>query len=197
MLHKEKDIHNMFTINLAIIAATSTKDMEFLKKTILPIPVILFNRYLDSYHSINLNNKAAGEDAARFLVDKGIDIPPHRNFSTVNSIEGGYTVADEIMALEEIPEVIFYNSDSIPVGLINSLNRKGINIPSDTEVIALGMNTTENSKYSNPPITVVDIPIEKMASESVKLAVDILKHKIDNVQHRSYNAELVIRDSCK
>ena len=228
MLHKEKDIQNMFTFNLAIIAATSTKDMEFLNKTILPIPVILFNRYLDAYHSINLDNKAAGEDAARFLVDKGmkkiatvsgkskyianvertnafidycenkgISIPSHNNLATENSIEGGYTIANKIIDLDDMPEVIFCNSDSIAVGLINSLNMKGVKIPDDTEVIALGMNTPENSKYSNPPITVIDIPIEKMASECVKLAIDILEHKIDTIQHRSYNAELVVRDSCR
>ena len=106
-------------------------------------------------------------------------------------------VADDIMALEEMPEVVFCNSDSIAVGLINSLGQKGIRIPHDLEVIALGMNVPEISKYSNPPLTVVNIPMEKMGRECVKLAVDILEHKVDSVQHRSYKAELIVRDSCR
>ncbi len=58
------------------------------------------------------------------------------------------------------------------------------------------MDSPETSEYNSPSITVVDVPIEKMAAESIKLIVDILEHKVEKICHKQFDTELIVRESC-
>lgn len=223
-LYKEKGIQNMNTFNLAIIAATSTKDMEYLNRNNPPIPIILFNRYSEKYHSVNLDNVNAGEKAARFLIKKEmkrfatisgtskyiasterinafIKYCESHNTETIQieteySVKGGYEAADKILNLPVLPEAIFCSSDSIAIGLLNSLNKKGVKIPEALEVIALGLDNLETGEYSNPPLSIINIPIDNMASQCISMAIDILIGSKDDIHHVSFEAELIPRESC-
>jgi DNA-binding LacI/PurR family transcriptional regulator len=71
-LHLEKGLKDMNTFNAAIIANTSSVDNEYLNKSILPIPVVLYNRYSDMYNTVCIDNALAGKKAAIHLINKGI-----------------------------------------------------------------------------------------------------------------------------
>ncbi len=55
----------------AIICNASYKDLQFLKKTRPPIPVVLYNRSCEGYCSVNVDDAAMGALAARALIGEG------------------------------------------------------------------------------------------------------------------------------
>jgi LacI family purine nucleotide synthesis repressor len=226
-LHAEKKIKSMNYFNLVILATTSKKDMDFLQRTIIPIPVILFNRKSSKYHSVNLDNADAGKKAADYLIKKkikrigiisnnsryianserldsflmncrknNIQVKENNIYISENSIAGGYNVGSEILKSINNFEAIFCSSDSIALGLLNYFSSRGINVPQKIKVLSFGMNNPENNKYSCPPLTVVDIPIEEMASRSIKLSMDILSRKVENIKHIDYFSKVISRKSC-
>lgn len=71
-LYEKKDLFNFSSYNAAIIATTSPADMEYLKKHTPSMPVVLFNRTLDDYFSVGIDNEGAGKKAALHFINEGI-----------------------------------------------------------------------------------------------------------------------------
>jgi len=89
-------------------------------------------------------------------------------FEAENSAKGGAECAGRILEKcsgigAEMPDSFFCASDAIAIGLTNFLTGKGIRIPDDVGVIAIGNGEPQYSKYNNPSITVINIPMESMA----------------------------------
>lgn len=70
-LHEKKDLFSFSSYNAAIIATTSPSDMEYLKNHTPSMPIVLFNRILDNYYSVGIDNEEAGRKAALHFINKG------------------------------------------------------------------------------------------------------------------------------
>lgn len=114
-----------------------------------------------------------------------------------NSLKGGVLAAKKLLKLPTMPKALFCNSDSIALGALHVFNKEGIKVPEDIEIIAIGMNDSEHTEFSTPPITIVDIPIEKMAGKCIELISDMLNQKLEKPTSIFVDAPLIIRDSCK
>ncbi|MFL0250859.1 LacI family DNA-binding transcriptional regulator [Clostridium neuense] len=114
-----------------------------------------------------------------------------------NSLKGGVLAAKKLLKLPTMPKALFCNSDSIALGSLHVFNKEGIKVPEDIEIIAIGMNDSEHTEFSTPPITIVDIPIEKMAGKCIELISDMLNQKLEKPTSIFVDAPLIIRDSCK
>ncbi|MCD2349048.1 LacI family DNA-binding transcriptional regulator [Clostridium guangxiense] len=114
-----------------------------------------------------------------------------------NSIAGGVKAAKKLLKLTNMPKALFCNSDSIALGALHIFNKKRIKVPEDIEIIAIGMNDSEHTEFSTPPITIVDIPIEKMAGKCIELISNLLNQKLESPTSILFDGPLIMRDSCK
>lgn len=126
-----------------------------------------------------------------------IKIAPEHILDTDNSLKGGVLAAKKLLKLPNIPKALFCNSDSIALGALHVFNKEGIKVPEDIEIIAIGMNDPEHTEFSTPPITIVDIPIEKMAGKCIELISDMLNQKLEKPTSIFVDTPLIIRESCK
>ena len=117
--------------------------------------------------------------------------------TTESSIQGGVLAAEIFLERKHLPKAIFCDSDSLALGMLHVFNKKNIKIPEDSQIIAIGMGSPEVSQYSTPPLTVVEIPLEEMAAECVKLMINVLEHRLDTPIHVNYGSKLIMRESCK
>lgn len=79
-LYKENGLINKNRYSVAIVGAASAKDMDYLKSMNFKIPIILFNRYLDNYHTVCSNDEASAYRAATIFANKG-----HKNIAVISA----------------------------------------------------------------------------------------------------------------
>ncbi len=136
-----------------------------------------------------------GESFLKFFKRKGIEIPKERIISSKNSVLGGSEAGEILLKSGKIPRAVFVDSDVMAQGLIHFFNKNGVKIPEECEVISVGIGPTEISKYFMPSITVVDMPLEEMAAECIKLISEILEHNIDSKKDILLETKLMPRES--
>lgn len=71
-----------------------------------------------------------------------------------------------------LPEAFFVASDHMAIGALRSFFDLGLSVPKDIAVI--GLSNIELSKYSNPPLTTISLPIEEMG----QVAANVLFERI-------------------
>lgn len=136
-----------------------------------------------------------GESFLNFFKRKGIEITKERIISSKNSVLGGTEAGEILLKSGKIPRAVFVDSDVMSQGLIHFFNKNGIKVPEECEVISVGIGPTEISKYFMPSITVVDMPLEEMAAECIKLISEILEHNIDSKKDILLETKLMPRES--
>ncbi|MFA7129099.1 MAG: substrate-binding domain-containing protein [Sphaerochaeta sp.] len=95
-----------------------------------------------------------------------IEISENHIDTVINSVEGGIEYGEKLATNNtflETLDVVICPSDMIAFGLEHSLLAHHIRIPEDIAILAIGNGSPEYSRYSSPPITVVNIPMEEMA----------------------------------
>lgn len=130
---------------------------------------------------------------------KELDIKIENDFilESENSYEGGALAARRLISLENRPQALFCDSDFLALGVSYIFNKEKIKIPEDLEMIAIGLSDPNTTEYTTPPITVVSIPTEEMASDCMNLIYNALKNNIKNPVHRLHEPKLLLRDSCR
>lgn len=98
----------------------------------------------------------------------GYAITQETFFEAENSARGGAECAERVLAryhgrLPEMPDSFFCASDAIAIGLVNYLTANGVRVPEDAGVIAIGNGEPQYSRYNNPSVTAINIPMESMA----------------------------------
>ena len=59
----------------AIIANASKTDLDFIKNSLLPVPIVLYNRPVDGICSVTVDNALMGQRAATALLERGRSTP--------------------------------------------------------------------------------------------------------------------------
>ena len=100
--------------------------------------------------------------------------------------------------LDNRPKMLFCESDSLALGALSAFQRLNISIPADLEVLAISMLGQEETLYSLPSLSIIDLPNEKMASTAIRI---ILKQLNDSLTgnctaiHEMEEADIILRDS--
>ena len=74
---------------------------------------------------------------------------------------------------DHLPQAFFASSDLMAIAALRALSEMGVAVPERVGVI--GLTNLEMSRYSNPPLTTVDLPTEEMGAAAAK----ILLQRID------------------
>lgn len=123
-----------------------------------------------------------------------IEILPEWMFSGNNTITGGAEATEEYCALSNRPNVIFYEADCMAQGGLFTLQRMGLSVPDDVEIISIGIQASETMQYLNPPISCVSIPsnVDRLAMSTM---ARILKERPSEPLHVELEPLVQLRGS--
>lgn len=219
-------LRNSNMYNAAIICNASDADMQYLESSTFHIPIVLYNRISNRYCTVNVDDMEMGAVPAKVFALRGhknaailtsptvfpgmdkrvnsfIKTGEDLGLKTVhietvsNSMSGGYEGALKIISdIIPRPDCLFCASDTIAIGALRAFLKSGISIPKDLEMISIGNGDRELEEYASTSLSVMQLPMEDMASECLKIISDILTH----IPNKPYSTVLPIkyiaRESC-
>lgn len=107
-------------------------------------------------------------------------------------IQGGRTVAREILSVDDPPTALACADDLMARGALYAALEKGLSVPEDLSVVGFGMIPGSEDTY--PPLTTINHPVSELASE----AFEALLHLVEGErvpETTILDTELVVRRS--
>lgn len=185
--------------NAAVICNASREDITFLESNGIPVPVVLYNRHSQTISNVCVDNVAMGTIPARIFKSRGhshavmisnrtpfIGMEQREGCFTQEvmnsgmsvrmlrveaSMQGGYQAAAEIASMVPRPDCVFCLHDSLAIGVLKGFTANGIKVPEDIELISVGNGEKDMEEYASTSLSVVHLPMEKMAAECLRLAL--------------------------
>ena len=210
---------NAYSIGNILLGADFLPEVfESLQK--IRTPTLLVDCVHSAFSSVNPDNYSGAEEAANYLISLGhTDIlffsGPLEQTSIRNRYEGycsamnqrgyaakviecpGVSIEDgykRIMQERSIAySAIFAATDKIAIGVLKALKQRGISVPDD--ICVMGFDNTEWSNYTEPPLSTVHVPKQRIGMIASQLLVDMLKN--DGMERITANVatRLVVRKS--
>lgn len=109
--------------------------------------------------------------------------------------ESGFTCMQSLMASREKFTAVFVASDNVAMGAKSALREADLRIPEEVSII--GFDDIPWAKYSDPPLTTIRLPAQKLASEACLMLLDLMQGSEPKEQHVVLDTELIVRKSCQ
>lgn len=104
----------------------------------------------------------------------GITVDPDEIFATANSISGGVEAARAYCSAAQPSKVIFCESDQMALGALWELNRRGLRLPEDVELLCIGMMDPEMTEYSTPSLSTIQMNNQEVAGQALDLLMEAI-----------------------
>ncbi len=88
-------------------------------------------------------------------------------FSSDMTSTGGYEVARRLFALPRGPDALLCISDETAFGALHAAHERGLAVGRDIAIA--GFEGVQDSRHTEPPLTTLDIPVEKIARQLVTM----------------------------
>lgn len=144
-------------------------------------------------HAMNNSTKGFMDACAKMHME----VKPEFIIEAGMYMEDGYNVGKIFAKAENLPDAIFCDNDSTAIGLIAYFNKIGIRVPEDIQVIAVGIGNSNYTRFYNPSITIVNIPLEQLAEAAMMIIEKIADNRINEPQHLLFDSNLLQRESTK
>lgn len=124
----------------------------------------------------------------------GIETRPDWTFAAAASLRGGVEATEEYCALTDRPRVLFYEHDNMAQGGLYALINRGLRVPEDVELLAIGTLEPDRMEYLNPPISCVNMPqnVDRLAMQTM---VRIIQERIEKPVHVELEPRVQLRRS--
>ena len=130
------------------------------------------------------------------LLSHNIEICLENIILSENSMKGGYDAACSLIEKGNLSSSLFCVSDYLAIGALKAFHKHNIKIPRDMEIISVGNAENDLEEYVTPSLTVVHVPVEKMAVSCIKLVHDIIDKRVNPPFSLSHEVDYIIRESC-
>jgi len=90
---------------------------------------------------------------------------------------------------------VFVASDNVAIGAKAALREAGLRVPEDISMI--GFDDIPWAQFSDPPLTTIRLPAQKLARTACVVLMDLLQGKEPSTRQQILDTELVIRKSCR
>ena len=94
---------------------------------------------------------------------------------------------------DRLPRAFFASSDLMALAILRTLSE--MNVPVPARVAVIGLTNLEMSRYSNPPLSTVDIPTEEMGAAAARTLLQRLDGDTSLPRRILFPTRLVLRDS--
>lgn len=106
----------------------------------------------------------------------------------------GYEAMKRILELSVRPSAVFAFNDSMAVGALSALQEAGVDVPREMSVC--GFDDIPMSRYLNPPLTSVHVPMVNLGSEAMSRLIDAVRLENQHARkRRTLETTLVVRRS--
>lgn len=140
-------------------------------------------------------NMIAGSDRLQgyrlALRNRGVAPDPALIVEADFTEEGGYIAMQRL--LPRAPEAVFVASDAMAVGALRALREAGLRVPDDIAIA--GFDDIPFAARTDPPLTTVRQPIQRMGSVAAETLIDMISHPQPQPRRIILPTELVIRES--
>jgi DNA-binding LacI/PurR family transcriptional regulator len=110
--------------------------------------------------------------------------------------DSGYECMKSILQSGEKFSAVFVASDNVAIGAKSALREAQLHIPDDISI--MGFDDIPWAKYSDPPLTTVQLPAESIAQSACTLLLNLINDGDMDKQHQIIlDTELIIRKSCR
>ena len=224
-LSDEASLKGINTFHAAIICNMNDKDMEFLESNRFYVPIVLYNRHSDKYCTANVNDYHLGSipaevfaqrkhKLAAILTSKAafqgmndritgfLDTCEKNQIKVIepiyvdNSMAGGYEGALGLCDYKLLPDCLYCASDALALGALRAFHQKALKIPEQLELISIGNGDKEHEEYAWPSLSIVHLPMEKMAAACLDLLLKLLSGKVSPPFSIELPVEYIRRESC-
>ena len=207
-------------------SSTSRSLVELLVKTGFPHVIIGRPPFSNTACWIDINNHVSGHLATEYLTKCGYthiafiggpqsdEISRHRLQGFVSSMrifglnvpessikygtyskQSGFEMMEELLRGSFLPDAVICEDNKIAMGAASAIRKRGMNIPDD-----IGLITFDDyplSQLINPPLTVVDINVNKMGQQAAGFLIKKIRNPSLNMQSFTTVPELIIRSSTR
>ncbi len=224
-LDQHGDLWQGNVADAAIIMAATTEDIDYLERNKPSIPLVLINRLGTSFSCVSIDDDTSGLLAATHAISKAqhdiclvlnpdpiyglkkrasimLDVCNDNNidmedkvYFCKNSIDDGYELGLEFLRKNRLSKVIVCVYDMVALGIMSALNENGIKIGEDVEIIATSTGLPGLFARSSPPMTVVDLKIEEVTVQSIRLAHSLATNRLKAPQTLTVTPEIIYRVS--
>ncbi|MDA8372323.1 MAG: LacI family DNA-binding transcriptional regulator [Nocardiopsaceae bacterium] len=143
------------------------------------------------------HDMVAGEDRLegyrKALRDSGRAAPGELIARGDFSFESGEAAMRRLLAAVPDLDGLFVASDPMALAAIRTLRDVGLRVPDDVAVI--GYDDSSFASHSDPPLTTVHQPTERMGAEMVRVLIDTVVPKAAGSSRLILDPHLVIRES--
>ena len=184
-------------------------------------PVVLVNRKVDGVSDVVPDNTPGIAEAVKHLADLG-----HKHLAFVagpaaswintdrwnllmkNAVELGMTIAEissneptleggkgafERVRAAGVTAVVTYN-DLMAIGLLREATAAGVKVPAELSII--GFDNIFGSDFTNPPLSTIEMPLQKIGAEAVETLLKSFVTEDDEPMHgTSEVTSLLLRGS--
>lgn len=127
------------------------------------------------------------------LIRHGIELGPERVLECSYSIASGREACAALLArTQPRPTALICGNDVLALGALAECRERGLRIPEDISVV--GFDNLELSRHSNPPLTTVDVPTERMGDAAAAYLLDRLDRK-EVAPQNSVEVQLILRQT--
>lgn len=218
-----KGLQTSSYFNGAIIANTTAADEAYIHRSKPGVPIVLFNRVSSIYSVIQSKNYEAGQAVADHFIRnhhqhisilvpdvssqaleagvKGVtdrieqtDVTYCHHYCSYTE-QGGYDSIKQLIKQGQVPTAVICLSDHVALGALSALNDYGISVPADCEV--MGFDNQEFSKFTNPKLSTVNLPVEKMAYCAGELLVKTISDPYGDVDQQIFDLEIIHRNTTR
>ncbi|MET0481084.1 MAG: LacI family DNA-binding transcriptional regulator [Mycetocola sp.] len=108
-------------------------------------------------------------------------------------VDGGRSIALELLSLPDRPTAIFAGSDLQALGVIEAARTLGLRVPDDLSIV--GYDDLQLAQWSSPALTTVHQPLTAMAEEAARLVIRLSDSPHDSIPRMDLATRLVVRES--
>jgi LacI family transcriptional regulator len=144
------------------------------------------------------NNRDAAERLRGYraaLRDLHIERTPEWELAGNFTEASGYEAVRRFLSLRVRPAALFASNDSMAIGALSALLEAGLSVPDDVAVG--GFDDIPMARYTNPPLTSVQVPMGELGAHAVhRLVVALDKEGRHSTRRETLPTALVVRVSC-
>ena len=108
-------------------------------------------------------------------------------------VDGGRSIALELLSGPDRPSAIFAGSDLQALGVIEAARTLGLRVPTDLSIV--GYDDLQLAQWSSPALTTIHQPLMAMAEEAARLVVRMSEAPLDTIPRMDLATRLVVRES--
>jgi len=209
---------------LIIIPVSATHSAASLREAVGRVPVVQVDRYVPGFDAdwVGVDEKAGitrivehlrargahrcvfvsarpdSSAAQERLTDFEVAVRAHRMergepLLGTFSAEWGRQAAIELLALPSLPDAVVCGNDEIAVGVLCEFRRRQVRVPE--QVWVTGFDDIRFAMLTDPPLTTVRQPHERIAAECIRLLDERMADPEAPVRRMAVAPTLVVRES--